>query len=129
MKNKKILIGVIALVAVVALMVGVYFATRPEAEQGAKGFTVTVQYENGSEKEFAYRTDGEYLGPVLAEKGLIVMDDAQPGMFSTVDGVKLVWEIHHAYWALFVGEEYTTVGINKTPITDGGSYKLVYTRG
>ena len=62
MKNKKTVLAVIALVAVIAIFAGVYFATRPEAAQGAKAFSVTVVHADGSTKEFDYRTDAEKLG-------------------------------------------------------------------
>ena len=40
--NKKIVIAVIALVAVIGIMLGVYAATRPEATEGAKTITRTA---------------------------------------------------------------------------------------
>ena len=45
MKNKKMVLAVVALVVVIGLMMGVYFATRPETMEGAKGYTVTVTKE------------------------------------------------------------------------------------
>ena len=129
MKNKKTILSVVALVLVVAVFVGVYLLTRPEVSQGSKAITVTVVHKDGTEKVFSYRTDEAYLGPVLVKEGLIVMDDAQSGMFSTVDGVKLIWERDKAYWALYIGEEYGMTGVNDTPIADGDSFKLVYTLG
>lgn len=129
MKNKKTILSVVALVLVVAVFVGVYLLTRPEVSQGSKAITVTVVHKDGTEKVFSYRTDETYLGPVLVKEGLIVMDDAQSGMFHTVDGVKLIWERDKAYWALYIGEEYGMKGVNDTPIADGDSFKLVYTLG
>ena len=60
---------------------------------------------------------------------LIVADEANPGMFHTVDGEKADWNVNQSYWAFYVGEEYASKGIYETPVTDGGSYKLVYTIG
>ena len=42
MSNKKMIIAVSAVVAVIGIMLGAYFATRPETTQGNKTFTVTV---------------------------------------------------------------------------------------
>ena len=132
MKNKKLILAIVALVAVVAVFLGVYLATRPETSQGSKAITVTVVHADGSSKEFKYRTDEEKLGTFLEEKGLIDSTGADAGMFHTVDGEKAVWnpgDTHGAYWAFYLGEEYAMTGIYDTPITDGAVYKLVYTLG
>ena len=129
MKNKKIILAAVALVVVVAIFVGVYVATRPEVQTGSKAFTVTVVHANGTEKVFEYRTDGEKLGAVLEEKGLIDSEGADPGMFHTVDGEKADWSVNQSYWAFYEGEEYAMTGIYDTPVADGGVYKLVYTIG
>ena len=70
-KNIKLIIAVVALVVVVAVMAGVYLATRPQTSQGAKAFTVEVVHGDGSSKVFNFRTDEEYLGTVLESEGLI----------------------------------------------------------
>jgi hypothetical protein len=129
MNNKKIILAIVAIVVVIGLMAGIYFATRPQAEQGSKAFTVTVVHGDGTEKTFNYRTDGDLLGTVLEEKGLILADKANPGMFHTVDGEKADWNVNKSYWAFYVGEDYAMTGIYDTHITDGASYKLVYTLG
>lgn len=129
MKNKKILIAVIALAAVIALLLGVYFATRPEAVEGGKSFTVTVVHADGTERTFQYSTDEEMLGAFLEAEGLIESQGADDGMFHTVDGEKADWNENQSYWAFYLGEEYATTGIYTTPITDGTAYKLVYTLG
>ena len=129
MKNKKTVLAVIALVAVVAIFAGVYFATRPESSQGSKAFSVTVVHADGSTKEFDYRTDPEKLGAFLEEKGLIDSEGADEGMFHTVDGEKADWNVNQSYWAFYLGEEYAMTGIYDTTITDGAVYKLVYTIG
>ena len=127
MKNKKTVLAVIALVVVVAVFAGVYLATRPEAAQGSKAFSVTVVHADGSTKEFDYRTDAEKLGAFLEEKGLIDSEGADEGMFHTVDGEKADWNVNQSYWAFYLGEEYAMTGIYDTTITDGAVYKLVYT--
>ena len=57
MKNKKLILTLIAFVAVIAIAVGVYFATRPETQQGSKTITVTVVHKDKTEKTFTYHTD------------------------------------------------------------------------
>ena len=130
MKNKKLILAVVALVAVVGLLLGVYFATRPETSQGSKTFAVTVVHKDGTEKEFTYSTDEEYLGAVLVAENLLQGDQGEYGlMIHTVDGEKADWNVDQSYWALYIGEEYAVTGVDTTPVNDGDSFRLVYTIG
>ena len=98
MKNKKLVLALLAFVAVVGILVGVWFATRPEAQEGGKSFTVVVVHSEGEPKEFTYSTDAEFLGAFLYEKGLLVADENNAGMFHTVDGEKADWDANQSYW-------------------------------
>ena len=130
MKNKKVWLGLMALVLVAALMIGVYLGMRPETETGAKEITVLVVHKNGEEKQFAYATEEEYLGAVLLEEGLIQGEEGPYGlMISAVDGEAADWNVDQSYWALYIGEEYAATGVDMTPVTDGSEYKLEYTIG
>lgn len=128
MKNKKLLIAVIAVVAVLAILLGVYFATRPQASAGEKTFTLTVVHSD-STKEFTITTDEEFLAHALIAEGIINDEGIETGMYFTVDGETASWEENQSYWAIYIGEEYATVGMNDLLIEDGASYKLEYTIG
>lgn len=129
MKNKKLIIALIALVAVVGILLGVWMANRPETTAGSKAYTVTVIHSDGSEKTFEYTTDEEYLADALAAEGLIAGEDTEFGLtIITVDGEDAVWETDSAYWALYIGEEYATTGVSATPVNDGDTFKLEYTK-
>ena len=128
MKNKKLVIAAIAIAVVIALMAGIWFATRPETQSGSKAYTVTVVHKDGTVKDFAYRTDEEYLAGALLEEGLIAGEDSQYGLtIITVDGEDAVWATDNAYWAIWVGEEMSMTGASETPVYDGSTYKLEYT--
>lgn len=133
MKNKKLVIALIALVAVVGILLGVWFATRPDPEEGMKAFTVTVVHADGTSKDFEYKSDAEYLGPVLLDEGLVEGEMGDYGLFiESVDGEEAVWEAgaaSGAYWSIYVGEEPAVTGADQIVLTDGGIYKLVYTVG
>ena len=125
--SKKTWIALGALIVVVALLVGVYFLTRPETQQGDKHFTITVVHSDGTEKTFECYTDEEFLGAVLLAEGIITGHEDQYGLvIDSADGEEAIWERDGAYWSLYVGEEYATTGISTTPVEDGASYKLVY---
>ena len=125
--NKKRIVALVAIVVVIALMLGVYLATRPETQQGSKAITIQVVHKDGTEKTFTYRTDEEYLDKVLIAKGLMEGHEDQYGLvIDKVDGEAAIWETDKAYWSLYIGEEYATTGISSTPVYDGTTYKLVY---
>ena len=127
MNNKKQILTLVALIVVVGLFAGVWFATRPQSVEGTKSFTVLVVHSDKTEKTFTYTTDAEKLGVFLEAEGLIV--GSGDGMFHTVDGEKADWSVNQSYWALYLGNEYATAGIYDTDIVDGTTYKLEYTIG
>lgn len=129
-KNTKLIIGVVALVVVIAALLGIYMATRPQTSQGAKAFTVEVVHSDGGSKTFEYRTDEEYLGAVLLAEGLLVGEDGPYGLYILeVDGERAVYEENGAYWSLEVNGEYAMQGADQTPVNDGDAFRLVYTLG
>ncbi len=89
---------------------------------------VTVVHKDGTQKVLEYSTSEAYLGALLQAEGVIEGNDGPYGLvISTVDGEKAVYEEDKAYWALYENGEYALQGIDTTPITDGGEYKLEYT--
>ena len=50
-KQTKIILGVVALVVAIAVLLGVYFATRPDTTQGAKALTIVVRTPEGHKQE------------------------------------------------------------------------------
>ncbi len=126
--NKKTLILVIALALVVAALAAVYFVTRPQATEGMKSFTVEIVHKDGTTKTEKLKSNAEFLGEVLDEKGLIEYEEGPYGKFILkADGEKAVFEEDGAYWGFFIGEEYAMLGVDQTPIEDGKVYRLVYT--
>lgn len=130
MKNKKIFMAVLALVAVAALMVGVYFATREKPVEGQKTITVTVVHKDGSEKEFTCKTTEEYLGPVLLSEGIVEGEMGQFGLYiHYADGERAIYEQDSAWWGLYKGEEQCGTGADQIVIADGDSFRIVYSLG
>lgn len=130
MKNKKMILVAVALIACVAVMLGIFLTTRPETTQGSKTVTVTVVHKDGSEKVFTCQTEEEFLGKVLVNEDIVVGNYGEFGLyFDTADGEKADWNVDNGWWQVFVGEEAAITGADQIPITDGGTYKLVYTIG
>ena len=130
MKNKKQWASLLAQVIILGAMLGLWLGIRPDPVEGSKAITVTVVHGDGSEKEFAYATDEEYLGAVLLAEGLVHGDSGEYRLMNnTVDGETASWEENKSYWALYIGEDYATTGADGIVVTDGGEYGLVYTIG
>lgn len=128
MKNKKIILTVIALVAVLALMAGLYVSTRPKAVEGSKQVTIQIVHKDGTEKILEFGTDHAYLADLLLEKELVTGYASEEYGFTieSVDGVTADWAVDGAYWALYEGDAYATTSAAGIVLTDGGVYKLVY---
>ena len=128
MKNKKMILIALIPVILIGLMLGVYMATRPETAVGSKAIAVTVVHSDGSENEFSYKTDAEFLGEALLAEGLIAGEDGPYGLtLITADGEDAVWDTDNAYWAIYIGGEAAVVGISQIPVYDGSSFTLEYT--
>ena len=124
---KKIVSVVLAALLILSLAACGQKEEAPKAE-GAATITVTVVHADGSSKDFTYETEEEFLGTLLQAEGLIEGNAGPYGLEITkVDGEQAIYDTDKAYWALYEGEEYALQGIDTTPITDGGLYKLVYT--
>ena len=128
MKNKKMLLGIVALVAVIAVMAGLYMTTRPETVAGGKTVTIEIVHKDGTTKSMEYATDAEYLAELLLEKELVTGYESEEYGFTieSVDGVTADWTTDNAYWALYEGQEYATTSAAGIVLADGGVYRLVY---
>lgn len=128
MKNKKIVFAVLALVLVIAVMVGVYLSTRPQAVEGSKQVTIQIIHKDGTEKKLEFGTDHAYLADLLLEKELVTGYSSEEYGFTieSVDGVTADWALDGAYWALYEGDAYATTSAAGIVLVDGGVYKLVY---
>ena len=130
MKNKKMILIAVALVACIAMMLGVFLATRPETTAGGKTITVTVVHKDGTEKVFTCATEEEYLGAVLVNENIVLGSYGEFGLyFDTADGEKADWSVDNGWWQVFIGVEAAMVGADQIPIADGDTFSLVYTIG
>lgn len=129
MKKTKLTLALLALLAAIGLLAGLYGATRPDAVSGIKSVTVSVVHSDKSTNTFQFDTDKEYLGDLLLSEGLVAGDQGAYGLYiKEVDGEVAVFEENGAYWALFEGDEYATQGADTTVIEDADAFSLVYTR-
>ena len=126
--NKKLVIAVVALVVVIAVLAGVYVATRPEVQEGTKNVTIVIVYQDGTEKTLEFKTDAEHLADLLVAENLVDGYESEEFGYTitAVDGIYLDWAKDNAYWALYEGDAYATESAAGIVLVDGAVYRLVY---
>lgn len=127
----KIAVAVGALVVLVAVFAGLYFAFAPKASKGAKEIAIEVVDDKQNSKSYTVNTDAEYLKQAMEEAKDLTFSGTESEygiMVTTVNGVVADYNTNKAYWAFYVDGEYCSHGIDSQPIENGQKYKIVYTK-
>ena len=128
-RNTKI--ALLSVIVLCVLMVAMYFVYRhfvPKAAAGEKNITISIIYDDGTQKDHQLTTDAEYLLDALRSVAEIDGEDSAEYGYTlyTVDGVTADFTTGSAYWAVYVNGEYGTLNISKQPLEDGGQYTIAY---
>jgi hypothetical protein len=130
---KKIIIGAVALVALIAVFVLCYNKFSAKSTEGAKSIVIEVVDNNGESTTYDVHTDAEYLKDAMDE--LAESDDSfsfsgQDGdyglMVEVINGTQAIYAEDNAYWALYVNGEYGQYSANQQPVADGDTYTWTY---
>lgn len=129
-KNTKIIIAIVAIIAVAAGMLGIYLGTRPDTDEGAKEITVQVVYKDESSKDFEIKTDREFLGEALLDEKLVEGGEKGAyGLFiTTVDGYTAD-SAKQEWWCITKDGGQVNTSADLTPIADGEHYELTLKTG
>ena len=128
-KNKAAVALLIALVAVVAIALGLWVALKPQAAQGEKTITVNVVFADGTQNSHTISTSEEYLRGALEQAALIAGEEGEYGLFvKTVDGVTAN-DANQEWWCFTKGGETLETGVDSTPIADGDTFEITLTQG
>ena len=128
--TKKIVWGVVALVALIAVMVTAYAVFGAKSVKGSKAITITVVNKAAEETKYDVKTDAEFLRQAMEEtKGLTFEGtESEYGlMVESVNGEVADYNADGAYWSFYVNGEYCNYGIDSQPVLDGDAFKIVYT--
>jgi hypothetical protein len=130
MKNKKTLLGLGALVIIIAAFALIYGKFSEKPVEGSKA--VTIEVINSKEESTVYelQTDAEYLEQAMKEaEGLTF--EAEEGPYglavSSINGEVADFNVDAAYWGFFVNGEYCNYGVSEQPVNDGDAFQIVYT--
>ena len=122
--NKKTVMAVAALALAAALMLGLWYFTRPQSQAGEKTIVVQVVHGDQSTKDFTCQTDAETLGEVLVEEKLAQGEEGPTGLFVTVVDGEEAQDSLRQWWCVTKGGEWLDTGVDATPITDGDHFEL-----
>jgi len=129
-KKSRIALGVAAFLALLIALSVIWYTNQPEPQSDEKSIVVEVVHKDGSEKEFSYQTDLEYLGDLLKEEGLISGTEGEFGIFvNTVDGELADYSVDSGWWKLSCNGEDSQTGADYVVIQDGAIYTWTYTIG
>ena len=133
--NKKLIAGVVALIAVIAILLGVCLNNRQPTTSGSKTITVSVFDTVGSTEASNTATitnDEEYLRGALEQEdsGISISgSESEYGLFvTTVDGVTAD-DSKQQWWCFTKGGEMLNTGVDSTPIADGDTFEITLTEG
>lgn len=124
--NKKALIGVIALVVLVALLAVMYFVFGAKTVTGSKEITIEVVNKAQEATMYELRTDAEYLRQAMEEAEGLTFSGSD-GMVDTINGERADYTLDGAYWSFNVNGTYCNYGIDTQPVLDGDAFSIVYT--
>ena len=127
MKNKKLVIGLSVILAVlIVVFAGIFIATRPETHEGEKSVAVTVVFADKSQKEYKIQTDAEFLADALLEEK-IIEEKKSDGMYTVIAGERADYNLDKSWWSVTKDGEMTSVGMNEQPIADGDNFEITNT--
>lgn len=128
--NKKLIGGLVALVAVIAVFVALFVVFREKPVEGSKAIVIEVVNKNQETTTYELNTDAEYLRQAMEEaEGLTFSGEEGPyGLsISTVNGERADYTLDGAYWSFYVNDEYCNYGVDTQPVLDGDTFAIVYT--
>ena len=140
---KKILIAILVLAfTFTTVMFGCAKNETPEApvtevesaELGADGYEKSFVFEvvdkDGNKTQTTIQTNGEYVGAVLQELGLIEGEQGAYGIYiKSVNGITADYNIDGTYWAFYVDGEMSMTGADQVEIVDGATYSFRVEKG
>lgn len=130
MKNKKKLLGLGALIIIIAAFALIYGKFSEKPVEGSKAVTIEVINSKEESTMYEVQTDAQYLQQAMDEAEGLEYSGTEGDyglMIDTVNGETAVYATDAAYWGFFVNGEYCNYGISEQPVEDGDAFQIVYT--
>lgn len=130
MSKGKIALALGALVAVVAILIGVYTAFGAKPVEGSKNITIEVVNKAAERTVYELSTDAEFLRQAMDETEGLTYDGTESEyglMISSINGEVADFSVDGGYWSFYVNDAYCNYGIDTQPVMDGDAFAIVYT--
>lgn len=134
MKNKRILMKILAMALVVLMavtsLISCSLVADTNSDNGEKEtivITVKVIAADKSEKSFTIETNKKNLGDALLDKSLVTKEEHKSGFYTYVDGVRADYNKDGRWWCLTKGGKEVFTGFNDTKIADGDTFEITNT--
>ena len=131
--TKKIVIGAVVLVALIAVFALCYNKFAAKSTVGAKAITIEVVDSKGDSTKYEMNTDAEYLKDAMDELADADSSFSYNGtesdygiMVEEVNGEQTIFTEDNAYWALYVNGEYGQYGADQQPVVNEDTYTWTY---
>ena len=127
--DKKVLLGIAAVVILVAVMGILYSVFREKPVEGTKSITIEVVDKEQKSIIYELKTDAEYLKQAMEEAEGLEFDgeETEYGFtISSINGEVADFNKESAYWSFYVNDGYCNYGISQQPVEDGDAFKIVY---
>ena len=126
---KRILLGCVTLVIIIAVMSLLYNRFKPATVEGSKKIVAQVILTDGTSKSYDIQTDEQYLRKALEQITLIAGSESDYGLFvATVDGVTAD-EAKQEWWCFTLDGGTVNTSVDLTPIKDGDHFEITLTTG
>lgn len=128
--NKKLILGIVALVAVVAMLATVFLVFREKPVEGAKSITIEIIDDAQNSTVYEVNTDAEFLAEAMEDaEGLEFSGYEDPAYgltITTINGVTADFNTGNAYWSYYVNDDYCNYGASSQPVEDGDAFVIRY---
>lgn len=132
--DKAVVIGAVALAAVIAILAVVFLVFREKPVEGAKSITLEVIDNNQQSTVYDVHTDAEYLRQAMEEADGLEFSgsESEYGLFiDMVNGVTADYAADGAYWSFYVKDAdgsyvYCSYGVDTQPVEDGDAFQIRY---
>ena len=139
--KKTMLMRLFSLVLVLTLVAATAFVLAscgnkktdtPDTQNSAEKITIAVSVKgsDGNVTDFTITTSEKYLRGALEAENLIEGDEGEFGLYvKVVNGERADYDTDGAYWSFSQNGEMLMTGVDTTPISDGDTFLIEYTKG
>lgn len=128
----KKLIVLLTIVLIASTLISCKSSDNSEETTGHSGeitITVSVTDDKGQKQTYTIKTAENNLRKALEQENLVEGEESQYGLYvKSVAGIVADYDVNGAYWAFYKDGEYLSASIDDTPVAEGDSFEIVYTK-